>query len=154
MARSKEKDGRKVVCRNNRALHDYFIDERFEAGLVLCGTEVKALRDGRASLQDAYAAVEGGEVYLVNVNIPQWPGAAYFNHQPKRKRKLLLHRKQIDKLFLEIQQRGCTLVPLSIYFTEKNRAKVELGLARGKRKYDKREAIRERDERRQSERES
>jgi len=154
MARSKDTDGRKVVCRNSRALHDFFIDERFEAGLVLRGTEVKALRDARASLQDAYATVEGGEVFLVNMNIPQWPGAAYFNHEPKRRRKLLLHAKQIHKLFVEIKQRGCSLIPLSVYFTEKNRAKVELGLARGKRKYDKRHAIRERDERRQSERES
>ena len=154
MARSKETDGRKVVCRNRRALHDFFIDERIEAGLVLRGTEVKSLRDSSASLQDAYATVVGGEVYLVNMNIPPWPGAAYFNHDPKRRRKLLLHAKQIQKLLQEIQQRGCTLVPLSVYFTEKNRAKVELGIARGKRLYDKRHAIRERDERRQSERES
>ena len=143
---------RTIVCRNRRALHDYFILERVEAGLVLQGSEVKSLRDGRANLADAYAVIETGEAYLVNLHIAPWPNAPYFNHNPLRKRKLLLHAKQISKLQLKIDQRGLVLVALSIYFNERNRAKVELGLARGKRKYDKRESIRQRDEQRAAQR--
>ena len=148
----KDDQSRSVVCRNRRAQHDYFILERVEAGLVLQGSEVKSLRDGRANLADAYAVIEAGEAYLVNLHISPWPNAPFFNHNPLRKRKLLLHAKQISKLQLKIEQRGLALVALSIYFSESNRAKVELGLVRGKRKYDKREAIRKRDEQRAAER--
>lgn len=120
--------------------------------MVLRGTEVKSLRDGRAALKDAYAVIEGGEVFLINMHIAAWPGAAGFNHEPERKRKLLLHEAEIHRLAIRTTQRGYTLVPLSVYFNERNRAKVELGLARGKRKVDKREAIREREERRAAQR--
>jgi SsrA-binding protein len=153
MARPKEPAGRKVIHRNKKAFHDYFIEDRIEAGLVLVGTEVKSLREGRVSLQDAYAAIEDGEVHILNMHISEWPQATHFNHQPDRPRKLLLHAQQIRRLGIQIHQRGYTLVALSVYFTEKNRAKIELGLARGKRKHDKREAIRERDEKREADRE-
>jgi SsrA-binding protein len=143
-----------VVCRNKKAFYDYFIEDRIEAGMVLKGTEVKSLREGRADLKDAFAVVENGEVFLVNMHIGEWPGAAYFNHEPERKRKLLLQARQIRKLRIQIEQRGYTLVALSVYFNRANRAKVELGLAKGKRKYDKRAAIRERDERRSNDREN
>lgn len=153
MARAREPAGRKVVCRNKKALHDYFIEDRLEAGLVLVGSEVKSLREGKASLKDAYATVEDGEARLLNMHIPEWPQAAQFNHQPERPRKLLLHAQQIRRLGVQIHQRGYTLVALSVYFNEKNRAKIELGLARGKRKVDKRETIREREELRSADRE-
>jgi SsrA-binding protein len=153
MARPKEPAGRKVIYRNKKAFHDYFIEDRIEAGLVLVGTEVKSLREGRVSLQDAYAAIEDGEAHILNMHISEWPMATHFNHEPDRPRKLLLHAQQIRRLGIQIHQRGYTLVALSIYFTEKNRAKIELGLARGKRKHDKRETIRERDEKREADRE-
>ena len=146
MARSKESAGRKVIFRNKKAFHDYFIEDRVEAGLVLLGTEVKSLREGRVSLNDAYATIEDGEAYILNMHISEWPGATHFNHEPDRRRKLLLRAQQIH-------QRGYTLVALSIYFNEKNRAKIELGLARGKRQYDKRQTIREREEKREADRE-
>jgi len=152
MARPKEPSGRKVIYRNKKAFHDYFIEDRIEAGLVLVGTEVKSLREGRVSLQDAYATIEDGEAYILNMHISEWPQATHFNHEPDRQRKLLLHAQQIHRLGIQIHQRGYTLVALSVYFNEKNRAKIELGLARGKRKYDKRETIRERDEKREAER--
>ena len=152
MPRAKENEIR-AVCRNKSAFHDYFIEERFEAGLVLVGSEVKSLREGRADLKDAYGLIEGGEAFLVHMRISEWTGGTYFNHKPERRRKLLLHRKQIQKLKILIDQRGYALIPLRVYFNEKNRAKVELAVARGKRKYDKREAIRERDERRAAQRE-
>ena len=153
MARSKEPAGRKVVFRNKKAFHDYFIEDRVEAGLILLGTEVKSLRERRVSLKDAYATIENGEAYILNMHISEWPGASHFNHEPERRRKLLLHARQIHRLGVQIHQRGYTLVALSIYFNEKNRAKIELGLARGKRKYDKRETIREREEKREADRE-
>lgn len=143
----------KVVCRNKKAFHDYFIEDRVEAGLVLVGSEVKSLREGRADLKDAHGVIEKGEAFLVNLRISEWTTGSVFNHRPERRRKLLLHRREIHRLQIQIEQRGYTLIPLAIYFNEKNRAKVELALARGKRKYDKREAIRERDERRAAERE-
>jgi len=153
MARPKEPAGRKVIYRNKKAFHDFYIEDRIEAGLVLLGTEVKSLREGRASLQDAYATIENGEAHILNMHISEWPQATHFNHQPDRPRKLLLHAQQIHRLGIQIHQRGYTLVALSIYFNEKNRAKIELGLARGKRKVDKRETIRERDEKREADRE-
>ncbi len=142
-------DARKMVCTNRRARRDYFIVERLEAGLALRGTEVKSLREGRVELREAYVAVEGGEAFLVDAHIAPWPGAAYFNHQPLRRRKLLLKAKEIARLRGQIDQKGFTAVPLSIYFNEKNLAKVEIGVGRGRKQIDKRELIRLRDEERQ-----
>ncbi|HZT88485.1 MAG TPA: SsrA-binding protein SmpB [Stellaceae bacterium] len=137
--------GDRFAAQNRRARHDYLIEDTLEAGLVLRGTEVKVLRTGQASIAEAYADEEGGELFLVNANIPEYRAAAHFGHQPRRKRKLLLHKKQVNRLLGAIRRDGVTVVPLSIYFNERGRAKVELGLARGKRKADKRQAERERD---------
>lgn len=134
----------KTVVTNRKARHDYIIEETIEAGIALIGTEVKSLRMGRASLQDAYAQVIGGEVFLKNAHIDQYEPAARFNHDPLRPRRLLLHKREIRKLAARVAQRGYTLVPLSIYFKD-GKAKVELAVARGKKSYDKRESIRERD---------
>jgi SsrA-binding protein len=136
--------GDRYVAQNRRARHDYLIEDTLEAGLALKGTEVKVLRQGQASIAEAYADEEKGELYLLNANIPEYSASAHFNHQPRRPRKLLLHRKQMNKLLGAIRREGMTLVPLSIYFNERGRAKVELGLARGKRKADKRQAERDR----------
>ncbi len=135
----------RYAAQNRRARHDYVIEDTIEAGLVLHGTEVKVLRQGGASIAEAYADAEAGELWLVNANIPEYKGAAHFNHQPRRPRKLLLHRKQVNRLLGAIRREGVTVVPLSIYFNERGRAKVELGLAHGKRKADKRQAERDRD---------
>ena len=136
---------------NRRAFHDYFIDERFEAGLVLTGSEVKSLRDHRAHLKDAYARFFGDELFLVGAHINPYAPASQFGHDPIRTRKLLLHRREIERLRGKIQERGLTLVPLRLYWS-KGRAKAELGLARGKKQYDKRASIRERMEHREVER--
>jgi SsrA-binding protein len=133
------------VAQNRRARHDYLIEDTLEAGVVLQGTEVKVLRQGQASIAEAYADEEAGELYLVNANIPEYSASAHFNHQPRRPRKLLLHRKQMNRLLGAIRRDGITVVPLSIYFNDRGRAKVELGLARGKRKADKRQAEKQRD---------
>jgi SsrA-binding protein len=130
---------------NRRARHDYLIEDKLEAGLVLHGTEVKSLRQGGASIAEAYADVQSGELFLVNANIPEYKASAHFNHQPRRPRKLLLHRKQVDRLLGAVRREGVTIVPLALYFNERGRAKVELGLATGKRKSDKRQAERDRD---------
>ena len=135
----------RYVAQNRRARHDYLIEDTIEAGVVLQGTEVKVLRQGQGSITEAYADQSGGELFLVNANIPEYPAAAHFSHQPRRPRKLLLHRKQVHRLLGAIQRDGVTVVPLSIYFNERGRAKVELGLARGKRKADKRQADKQRD---------
>ncbi len=135
----------RYAAQNRRARHDYVIEDTLEAGLVLHGTEVKVLRQGGASIAEAYADAEAGELWLVNANIPEYKGAAHFNHQPRRPRKLLLHRKQVNRLLGAIRREGVTIVPLSIYFNERGRAKVELGLAHGKKKADKRQAERDRD---------
>ena len=135
-----------VVAQNRRARHDYFIDETLEAGIVLAGTEVKSLRAGRASLQDSYAGEMRGDLYLFNAHIPEYGNAArFFNHEAKRPRKLLVHRRERERLLGSVGRDGVTLVPLSIYFNARGFAKVDLGLARGKRKFDKREATKERD---------
>jgi SsrA-binding protein len=136
---------------NRRAFHDYFIDERYEAGLVLTGSEVKSLRDNRAHLKDAYARFFGEELFLVGAHISPYGPASQFGHDPIRTRKLLLHRQEIDKLRGKIQERGLTLIPLRLYWS-KGRAKAELGLGRGKKLHDKRASIRERMERREVER--
>ena len=134
--------GRKVVASNKKARHDFHIDDTFEAGLVLTGTEVKALRAVRASLVDGYATVERGEAWLEGVHIPEYTEGTWTNHAPRRKRKLLLHRREIDELAAESQSKGRTIVPLSLYFVD-GRAKVEIALARGKKEYDKRQTLRE-----------
>ena len=136
---------------NRRAFHDYFIDERYEAGLVLTGSEVKSLREGRANLRDAYARFFGEELYLVGAHISPYGPASQFGHDPVRSRKLLLHRREIDRLRGKIKERGLTLVPLRLYWS-KGRAKTELGLGRGKKFHDKRAAIRERTEQREMDR--
>lgn len=136
---------RKIVAQNRRARFDYFITEEFEAGIMLTGSEVKALRLGKASINESHAGEMKGDIYLFNANIPEYGQASHFNHEPKRPRKLLLHRRQIQKLIAAIQRKGMTLVPLSIYFTKKGLAKVALGLAKGKNMGDKRDTIKERD---------
>lgn len=138
-----------VVAQNRKARHDYAIEETFEAGIVLTGTEVKSLRQGRAAITEAYAGERGGELFLLNAHIPEYTAANRFNHEPRRPRKLLLHRREIAKLIAAVQRKGMTVVPLSVYFTATGLAKVELALARGKRTYDKRIAVKERDWKRQ-----
>jgi SsrA-binding protein len=143
--------GQKVVATNRRARHDYTIEDTYEAGLVLTGTEVKSLREGRASLVDGYAFVDGGEAWLDAVHIPEYLDGTWNNHAPRRKRKLLLHKAQIVKIENKVKQGGYTIVPLSIYFSD-GRAKVEIAIAKGKREYDKRQALRERQDNREAER--
>jgi SsrA-binding protein len=135
--------GRKLIAQNRKARHDYRIEDTYEAGLVLTGTEVKSLRAGRASLTDGFAEVHGGEVFLHGVHIPEYTQGTWTNHQPRRVRKLLLNRHEIDKIEGRVNERGLTLVPLSLYFKD-GRAKVEIGLAKGKKSYDKRHALAER----------
>jgi SsrA-binding protein len=144
--------GRQTVARNRRATHDYFIDERFEAGVVLAGTEVKSLRDGRGNINEAYASEQGGELWLVNAYIPEYRAGNRFNHDVRRPRKLLLHRREIARLAGAIQRKGQTLIPLALYFNRRGLAKIELGLAHGKKAHDKRHAIKERDWQREKER--
>ena len=134
----------RYVALNRRARHDYFIESTIEAGIELTGTEVKVLRQGLGSIAEAYAAENGNEIVLINANIPEYP-AARFNHLPRRPRRLLLHRREINRLIGAIKRDGITVVPLSIYFNERGRAKIELGIAKGKRKSDKREAEKARD---------
>ena len=143
--------GQKVVATNRKARHDYTIEDTYEAGLVLTGTEVKSLRAGRASLVDGYAFIDGGEAWLDAVHIPEYNEGTWTNHPPRRKRKLLLHKQQILKLSSKVKEGGYTLVPLQLYFSD-GRAKVEIALAKGKREYDKRQALRERQDKREAER--
>jgi SsrA-binding protein len=147
----KKKQPRGDIAINRRAWHDYFIDEQYEAGMVLTGTEVKSLRDGRANLRDGYVRIDGREAWLENVHISSYAQGGYANHEPLRPRKLLLHSREIASLIGKVRQRGYTLIPLRVYFSH-NRAKVEIGLARGKREYDKRQAIAEADAKREMER--
>ncbi|HEX8232634.1 MAG TPA: SsrA-binding protein SmpB [Caulobacteraceae bacterium] len=135
----------KLIAENRRARFDYFLDDTVEAGIALTGTEVKSLRNGRANIAESYAAVEGREIVLVNADIPPYANANRFNHEPRRPRKLLLHRKQIDRLIGGVEREGRTLIPLRLYFNEKGRAKLEVALAKGKKAHDKREAVAERD---------
>ncbi|MEJ2056970.1 MAG: SsrA-binding protein SmpB, partial [Desulfofustis sp.] len=136
--------GVKVVCRNKKAYHDYHIDQKIEAGMVLSGPEVKSLRAGKANLKDGYVRIdERGEAILHNVHISQYSHATHNPNDPLRVRKLLLHRREIKKLIGKLQEKGLALIPLAIYFNEKGKAKVELGLAHGKRQYDKRAALKE-----------
>jgi len=142
---------RKLVASNRKARHDYFIEDVFEAGLVLTGTEVKALRAGRASLVDGYCEIERGEAWLQGVHIPEYTQGTWTNHAPRRKRKLLMHRHEIERLESKTQEKGHTIVPLSLYFVD-GRAKVEIALARGKKEYDKRQTLREQQDNREAQR--
>jgi len=135
--------GRKVIASNRKARHDYHIDDVYEAGLVLTGTEVKSLRAGHANLVDGYAHIRDGEMWLAGVHIPEYTEGTWTNHAPRRVRKMLLNRHEIDKIESKVKERGFTLVPLSMYFKD-GRAKVEIALARGKKTYDKRHALAER----------
>ena len=138
-------DKQKTVAENRRARFDYAVEDKFEAGLMLQGTEVKALRAGEATIAESYAEVRGGEVWLVNANIPEFSHGNRFNHEPRRPRKLLLHEREIAKLTGAVERKGMTLVPLSIYFNGRGRAKVELALAKGRQAQDKRDYIKDRD---------
>jgi SsrA-binding protein len=147
MARPKPSPFEKVktVAENRRARFEYFIEETFEAGIALSGTEVKSLRFGEGSIAESYAEVRGGEAWLVNANIPEFSHGNRFNHEPRRPRKLLLHRREVEKLLGAVERKGMTMIPLSIYFNGRGRAKVELALAKGKQTHDKRQAIKDRD---------
>ncbi len=140
--------GRRAIASNRKARHDYSIMDTYEAGIVLTGTEVKSLRAGRASLADAYATIDNGEIFLRNVHIPEYTQGTWTNHEPRRTRKLLMHRAEIAKLIGKTQESGLTLVPLQLYFSE-GKVKVELALARGKRDYDKRQDLAKRDAQRE-----
>lgn len=141
----KEEPKLKVVADNRKARFHYEIGQIFEAGIALSGTEVKSLRGGKATIGESYAGEQGGEMFLVNAYIPEYLQANRFNHEPRRPRKLLLHRKEVNKLVAAVQREGMTVVPLKIYFNARGRAKVELALARGKKLHDKRETEKERD---------
>jgi SsrA-binding protein len=143
--------GQKVVASNRKARHDYHIEDVYEAGIVLSGTEVKSLRAGRASLIDGFASIEGGQAYLENVHIPEYTQGTWNNHSTRRRRKLLLNRAEISKLAGKIKESGYTLVPLSLYFKD-GYAKVEIALARGKKEYDKRQALKEQQDKREADR--
>ena len=141
----------KVVATNRKAYHDYLISDTFEAGIVLVGSEIKSIRAGQISLQDGFVQFENSEAWLINVHIAQYDPASRLNHEPRRRRKLLLHRREIERLRGKVQEKGFTLVPTRLYLKD-GRAKVEIGLARGKRLYDKRQAIAKRDTDRQIQR--
>ncbi|WP_326802689.1 SsrA-binding protein SmpB [Streptomyces sp. NBC_01788] len=147
---AKEK-GRKLIAQNKKARHDYLIIDTYEAGLVLMGTEVKSLRQGRASLVDGFVQLDGHEAWLHNVHVPEYSQGTWTNHSARRKRKLLLHREEIDKLESKSQETGHTIIPLALYFKD-GRAKVEIALAKGKKEYDKRQTLRERQDRRETDR--
>ncbi|MCB2084507.1 MAG: SsrA-binding protein SmpB, partial [Sphingomonadaceae bacterium] len=138
-------DKQKTVAENRRARFDYQVDDKFEAGIVLQGTEVKALRAGEASIAESYAEVRDGQVWLINANIPEYSHGNRLNHEPKRPRKLLLNEREIAKLTGAVERKGMTLVPLSVYFNGKGRAKLELALAKGRQAQDKREYVKDRD---------
>ncbi|MEV0962069.1 MULTISPECIES: SsrA-binding protein SmpB [unclassified Streptomyces] len=147
---AKEK-GRKLIAQNKKARHDYHILDTYECGLVLMGTEVKSLRQGRASLADGFVHIDGHEAWLHNVHVPEYSQGTWTNHSARRKRKLLLHRAEIDKLESKSQETGHTIVPLALYFKD-GRAKVEIALAKGKKEYDKRQTLREKQDRREADR--
>lgn len=144
-------EGMQVVATNRAARHDFFIDKTYEAGLVLTGTEVKALRMGRAAIAEGFISIDGSEAWLENVHIPEYVQGNWTNHAPRRKRKLLLHHAQIDDLAIKTREKGTTIVPLKLYFV-KGRAKIEIGLGRGKKLYDKRQTLREQQDNREAQR--
>ncbi|MBW2011534.1 MAG: SsrA-binding protein SmpB, partial [Deltaproteobacteria bacterium] len=139
-----EQKRKKIVAENRKARHDYYIEDQFEAGMVLVGTEVKSLRDGRANLKDSYAKIKNGEVFVYQMHIGPYPFAYHENHDPLRPRKLLLHKYEIKKLYSKVNEKGLSLIPLSVYF-KNGKVKMIIGLAKGKRLYDKRETIKNRD---------
>ncbi|WP_062380019.1 SsrA-binding protein SmpB [Demequina pelophila] len=141
----------KVIANNRAARHDFFIDDTYEAGIVLRGTEVKSLRQGRATIGDGYVYVDGGEAWAENLHIPEYSQGTWTNHAPRRKRKLLLHAHEIDELLHKTREKGFTIVPLRMYFLN-GRAKLEIGIARGKKLHDKRQALREKQDKREAER--
>lgn len=147
-SKKKTEEGIKIIAQNKKARFEYHVEDRIEAGIMLVGTEVKSLRDGRASLVDSYAVINQGECFLHKVHIAIYPPSAQFNHEPTRTRKLLMHKGEIDKLTIKLKERGFTLIPLRLYF-KKGKAKVELGLCKGKRQYDKRAAIKKREAKRE-----
>jgi SsrA-binding protein len=146
-----KEQGRKLVAQNRKARHDYHIDDVYEAGLVLTGTEVKSLRAGHANLDDGYAPIRDGELWLAGEHIPEYPEGTWTNHEPRRERKLLLHRAEILRLIGKTKEGGVTLVPIALYFKD-GRAKIEIALARGKRSYDKRQALAEKQSKREMQR--
>jgi SsrA-binding protein len=147
-----EFDKKKVVAENRRARFEYFLEEFFEAGIALTGTEVKSLRFGEGSIAESYAEVKDGQAWLINANIPEFSHGNRFNHEPKRPRKLLLHERELEKLHVGVSREGMTLIPMSVYFNSRGRAKVELALAKGKKLHDKRETTKERDWKRDQQR--
>ena len=144
-------DGEKLIASNKAARHDFFIDDVFEAGIILTGTEVKSLRQGRATIGDGYIHIEGGEAWAENLHIPEYSQGTWTNHAPRRKRKLLLHVHEIEELQQKTREKGFTIVPLRLYF-KGGRAKLEIGLGRGKKLHDKRQALREKQDKREAER--
>ncbi|MGI9464246.1 MAG: SsrA-binding protein SmpB [Aestuariivirgaceae bacterium] len=144
-AKPSRSGGGKVVADNRRARYDYEFLDTFEAGIELQGTEVKALREGKANIAEAYATVENNELVLINSHIPEYSQASRFNHEPRRKRKLLMHRREIDRLASGVQREGLTIVPLKLYFNDRGRAKLAIALARGKKMHDKRQTEKKRD---------
>ena len=146
------KERRRAVAQNRRAFHDYAVEERFEAGIVLTGTEVKSLREGRATINEAHAGEMQGELYLFNAYIPEFHGGNRFNHETRRPRKLLMRKREMARLIGSVQRKGMSIVPLSLYFNKRGYAKVDLGLARGKKQHDKRAAEKDRDWKREKER--
>jgi SsrA-binding protein len=148
---AKKEKAIKIVCQNKQARRNFFIDDTYEAGMVLVGTEVKALREGRANLTDSYAAVKDDEVYLHDMHISPYSHGNRYNHEPRRKRKLLLHRREIRRIYGKTRERGFTLIPLKVYF-KNGKAKVEIGIGKGKKLYDKREDLKRRDDKRDMER--
>ena len=141
----KKKDGRKTVADNRKARHNYFFEDVIEAGIVLTGTEVKSLREGKANIAESYASDENGAIWLINSNIPQYSAGNRNNHEPRRHRKLLLHQRQIDKLTQAVQREGMTLVPVKLFFNERGMVKLDLALAKGKKIHDKRQTSKDRD---------
>ena len=150
--KKKKKAPSNIAAQNRKARYDYSIEENFEAGIQLYGTEVKSLRAGRATITESYATEENGELFLINAYIPEYDAASHFSHEPRRPRKLLMHRREISKLDIAVNRKGMSLVPLSIYFNDRGIAKVDLALARGKQKVDKRADVKDRDWKRQQSR--
>lgn len=148
---TEKKQGIKIIARNRKARHDYFVMEKYEAGLALTGTEVKSLRDGKVAMSDAFAIIRDGELYLQNLDIPVYTHGNMMNHEPKRRRKLLLHKREILKIVIALKEKGLTLIPLAIYF-KGGWAKVEMGLAKGRKLYDKRQSMKKKDDHREMDR--
>ena len=152
MSAKKSDASKKIIAVNRRARHDYFIEDTVEAGIMLLGTEVKALREGKATIAESYASPEDGDIYLINANIPEYSAGNRQNHDPKRRRKLLLHKREIARLAQAVERKGYTLTPLRLYFNDRGIAKLELGLGKGKQLHDKRETKKDRDWSRQKQR--